>query len=980
MVAIAVLTLTESVGQTFSPSVDIDAYNATGRINEDMYGYSTSSEFAYDASLVSTLKDYPVDSLRLTAPKDAGKRFLAKVDNGVYSILASDNVPYEAFNEYEVEIRANNGTYTILIDNQHIFETTDSRFQNGEVGLFSSYNQEVYFDDVRIYAHNGSLAFSDDFNAGPSPSWNTNGYPSWFGNGTWEGWNGKYKHTGQESIAIKKVGDMGWNNYTIKAKITPASSNAYEQGFIGISFYHQDPLSGYRFVWQGDLPHPYSSNNPWEVRDYEGQIRTATDLNMQPQAVVNLRGTPADAANLVYDLNIQRGLNVEYFELGNEIWAFGDNHMPSDAYAEQIRLYAQSMKAVDPKIKVGASLLVGFSDWDVNVIKNAAEYLDFAVLHYYPPTQSGAHTSDLQLLAAPYSFGNAFKSSYANGTSGQIQQTKDLIRQHAPAHADRMEVLITEFNTHDSTRGKSLSFGLAAADMIGQSIENNAERLQFHALQNSSSHWHPFTSDYIARPSALALSLFTEHFGDTKLPVEHTNVPTYSVPELSSMPAMDNVPYLSTFASRNASDTKLYVAAINKHELASMNTRLNLQNADVSSYARTYTLNGPSFSSNNETQNNVHVEQGNIDYASSNFNYNFPPRSVTILEFDIHLKTPINNETVAIGGPENDQNIFSPNTTDYSQSNSGEPAGKTQIIAGAQKGGNPHIKTFDKNGTPTGQSFFAFDENFRGGVDVALGDVNGDGNDDIIVGAGPGGGPHVRIFDHNGKEIFNFFPFHPSFRGGVSVSAGDIDGDGKAEVIVAQKSNGQAWVKAYKVEKGAPIVTIFNAFGNVESGADVTTGDIDRDGKDEIIVGAGRGGGPYIRVYDENGQVKPIQFYAFHPDYRGGISVAAGDVDGDGKDEIIASQSGQEQAWVKVYRYNNNKTILGEWKAFGDIEVGGNVATTDLDNNGKDEITVGAGLGGGPQVRGFESNGKPLALNFFVFDKRFVGGIDVAGN
>src|SRR5437763_839430 len=71
------------------------------------------------------------------------------------------------------------------------------------------------------------------------------------------------------------------------------------------------------------------------------------------------------------------------------------------------------------------------------------------------------------------------------------------------------------------------------------------------------------------------------------------------------------------------------------------------------------------------------------------------------------------------------------------------------IVTGAGPGGGPHVRVFNNNGDGTAVSFFPYASGFGGGVHVAAGDVDGDGIPEIITGAGPGGGPHVRVFDYN---------------------------------------------------------------------------------------------------------------------------------------------------------------------------------------------------------------------------------------
>jgi hypothetical protein len=95
--------------------------------------------------------------------------------------------------------------------------------------------------------------------------------------------------------------------------------------------------------------------------------------------------------------------------------------------------------------------------------------------------------------------------------------------------------------------------------------------------------------------------------------------------------------------------------------------------------------------------------------------------------------------------------------------------GNEEIVAAAGPGAAPQVRVFDgATGVRIGD-FFAFEPGFTGGVNVAVGDVDADGREDIVVGAGPGGGPNVRVFDPAGAMHGDFFAFDPSYRGGVVV-------------------------------------------------------------------------------------------------------------------------------------------------------------------------------------------------------------------
>ena len=113
--------------------------------------------------------------------------------------------------------------------------------------------------------------------------------------------------------------------------------------------------------------------------------------------------------------------------------------------------------------------------------------------------------------------------------------------------------------------------------------------------------------------------------------------------------------------------------------------------------------------------------------------------------------------------------------------------GQLEIITGPGRESEPLIKIFSLSGDLQA-SFLAYDRKFSGGVNVTVADVNHDGLEEIITAPASGGGPHVRIFNGQGKAIGGFFAYDKNWRGGLKISSGDIDGDGLVEILAGLKN------------------------------------------------------------------------------------------------------------------------------------------------------------------------------------------------
>jgi Domain of unknown function (DUF4394)/FG-GAP-like repeat len=308
---------------------------------------------------------------------------------------------------------------------------------------------------------------------------------------------------------------------------------------------------------------------------------------------------------------------------------------------------------------------------------------------------------------------------------------------------------------------------------------------------------------------------------------------------------------------------------------------------------------------------------------------------------------------------------------------------RSLVVVGPGEGGSPHVRVFDAATGALIRSFFAFTPSFQGGVRVALGDVSGDGVSDIIAAAGPGGGPHVRVFDgRTGALIRSFFAFTPSFQGGVNVAAGDVNGDGYEDVIVAA-GRGSPHVRVFSGLNGAELLRFVAYDPAFRGGVRVAAADFNLDGRAEIITAAGPGGRPRVRIFDGTGNpfVGAISnnFLAFAPSFAGGVFVAAGDIDGDGVPDVVAGADAGAGPNVKAISGRTGAFILSFFAYSASFRGGVRVAVADVTGDSIADVITAAGPGAGPHVRSFsidEQPSGPLA-SFFPYPASFQGGVYV---
>ena len=283
--------------------------------------------------------------------------------------------------------------------------------------------------------------------------------------------------------------------------------------------------------------------------------------------------------------------------------------------------------------------------------------------------------------------------------------------------------------------------------------------------------------------------------------------------------------------------------------------------------------------------------------------------------------------------------------------------GVEEIVVGYESGPTapPEFYAYRLNGYGiygTQQTAYGVD---KYGVNVACGDIDGDSADEIITGPGPGPpfGPQVRGWDYDRWEgtsaiaAVNYFAYG-TLKYGVNVACGDIDADGYDEIVTGAGPGAVfgPHVRGWDYDGSGSVTPIggvsYFAYGVPKWGTNVACGDVDGDGIDEIITGAGPGAvyGPHVRGWNyDGGTLEPmggVNFLAYGTN-KYGVNVTCGDVDNDGIDEIITGPGPGQVFGAHVRGWNYDGDSLAPISTISffaydsdSVRYGANVAVAEM--------------------------------------------------
>jgi hypothetical protein len=405
-------------------------------------------------------------------------------------------------------------------------------------------------------------------------------------------------------------------------------------------------------------------DNAWSTA-FADFMRLATNLGTQVFITVNYgTGTSNEAAAWVASANVTNHCNFKYWEIGNEVygkWETDSNSLPHDpvTYATRAAGYIAAMKAIDPAIKIGAVAVPG-EDIDINysaevatnpvtgrthsgwtpvmlaTFKKLGVYPDFLIYHCYPEYTSGGSNStdsDPLLLQVADNSCPTTLSDWASASANLRLQLTDYLG----GAGTNVELCVTENESDSGAQGKqstSIVSALYEADSLGQLMQTEFNSLVWWDLRNGPDTSGDFDSSLYGWRA----------YGDYGIMHDTSTIyPAYYGQKLlqyfvrggdSIVSASSDYLLLSDYAACRTNGT-LTLLVINKDLTTSFNAQIVLTNflpwptATIQSYG----IAQDTAAETHAPASLQDIAETTFPNATTNFNYSFPPGTLTLFTF-----------------------------------------------------------------------------------------------------------------------------------------------------------------------------------------------------------------------------------------------------------------------------------------------------------------------------------------------------------
>lgn len=242
------------------------------------------------------------------------------------------------------------------------------------------------------------------------------------------------------------------------------------------------------------------------------------------------------------------------------------------------------------------------------------------------------------------------------------------------------------------------------------------------------------------------------------------------------------------------------------------------------------------------------------------------------------------------------------------------------------------VRFFDARGQRVRNGFFAFSSDAPGGARVFLGDLNSDSLKEKVVGSSG----RLEIFNSANVHWFDGYPFSANNEKEMRFSVSKNIA-GEVRILVTPISGSSAVLYDYH---GDVIKDEFMPFGaKYRNGFYGALGNFDGGTELEAAIGSGGGRIGEVLIFDASLQKIKYRFFPFDKKYMGGVKMAAGDINGDGKSEIITMGKIGLKNTIRIF--DNKGKKLYEWvvsSPFGGGDL--NIGAADVNADGRDEIVV----------------------------------------